>query len=188
MTRCRLAWRAIADAAAQRLRSVRQETAAARELHDRMIEAATAALATGRSLAAVADAEQCREQRARAEVSGELVRRVTRAAKCKSERTPSTARRSTRRHDRIHTLRDSKAASTTHSNDSNDRRSSPQQHRRRRAATKWRDPRIKRGSEAVRQSAPRVWIATRIIAWSRRPSRVVRSGASRSASISGRSR
>jgi DNA-binding NarL/FixJ family response regulator len=72
---------AIATAAADRVRARLDEDAPARdEMRRKVADAASAAIATGTELAAIADAERAGQRRARADLAPDLLRRVSRAA------------------------------------------------------------------------------------------------------------
>ncbi|MGA2927658.1 MAG: hypothetical protein ABSG43_17010 [Solirubrobacteraceae bacterium] len=77
---------AIATAASARLRAHadgdKHDDA---ELHQRVADAASAAIAAGLPLAAIADAEQVGHARARDELRGDVLRRIERAARRKHE-------------------------------------------------------------------------------------------------------
>ena len=76
----------IATAAAERLQAVSAgDIEREVELQRRVGEAASRAIAAGLSLAAIADAEQIGQGRARVELGPELLRRVERAARRKRE-------------------------------------------------------------------------------------------------------
>jgi DNA-directed RNA polymerase specialized sigma24 family protein len=73
---------AIATAAHDRLHAeAGEDVAAAAEAQRRLAEAATAAIATGAALSAIADAERTGEVRARGAVGTEVLRQVARSAK-----------------------------------------------------------------------------------------------------------
>ena len=77
---------AIAVAAQDRLKAETGEDPSAVEAAGRRVaEAASAAIASGARLGALADAEQAGERRARQELSGDVLRQVTRAAKRKRD-------------------------------------------------------------------------------------------------------
>ncbi len=77
---------AIAAAAEQQLRGLANEGPAnASDLGQALADAATAAIASGHPTAAVADAEQCGQHRARAALSRELLNRVERTARRRRE-------------------------------------------------------------------------------------------------------
>ena len=77
---------AIAAAAHDRLHAqAGQDLSAIEQAGRRVAEAASAAIAAGARLSAIADAERDGELRARQELSGDVLRQVTRAAKRKRE-------------------------------------------------------------------------------------------------------
>jgi DNA-binding NarL/FixJ family response regulator len=77
---------AIATAAHDRLHAqTGQDLSTIEEAERRVAEAASAAIAAGARLSAIADAERAGEQRARQELSADLLRQVTRAAKKKRD-------------------------------------------------------------------------------------------------------
>ena len=77
---------AIAAAAHDRLKAqAGQDLSAIEEAGRRVAEAASAAIAAGARLSAIADAERDGEQRARQELSADVLRQVTRAAKRKHD-------------------------------------------------------------------------------------------------------
>ena len=77
---------AIAAAAHDRLRAdAGEDPGAAREAQRRVAEAASAAIAAGAALSAIAEAERTGELRARTALGAEVLRQVARAAKRKRE-------------------------------------------------------------------------------------------------------
>ena len=77
---------AIAAAAHDRLRAeAGQDVSASEEAARRVAEAASAAIAAGAALSAIADAERDGEQRARRALSADVLRQVARAAKRKQD-------------------------------------------------------------------------------------------------------
>jgi hypothetical protein len=77
---------AIAAAADHRLKAeAGQDLSAIEQAERRVAEAASAAITAGARLGAIADAERAGEQRARQELSADLLRQVTRAAKKKRD-------------------------------------------------------------------------------------------------------
>ena len=77
---------AIATAAHDRLHAqTGQDLSTIEEAERRVAEAASAAIAAGARLSAIADAERAGEQRARQELSADVLRQVTRAAKKKRD-------------------------------------------------------------------------------------------------------
>jgi len=77
---------AIAAAADDRLKAqAGQDLSALEQAGRRVAEAAGAAIAAGARLSAIADAERAGEERARRELSGDLLRQVSRAARRKRD-------------------------------------------------------------------------------------------------------
>jgi hypothetical protein len=76
---------ALATAAANRLQGAVTETDHKPELHHAVVHAASAAIAAGLPLSAVADAERIGHQRARDQLRPDVLRQITRAARRKRD-------------------------------------------------------------------------------------------------------